>query len=196
MEKMVPPPEKDDHEEDSDSTGYTATNDSSGDDSENSDDVEYVQVVGPAHSIMNETAEHNDCGTLNGETHLCIRLPINADQQDTDTSCRTVLDAQCAICLGEYEAGDKVVWSALECQHAFHHECILTWLSKGKKKCPICRHWFVPSSLLKNQKKALAAEMERSAATGDDKVIEDIEMAANETTVNQDNTGPQSTSEV
>jgi hypothetical protein len=65
-----------------------------------------------------------------------------------------------------------VVWSGLKCQHAFHDECILPWLSKGKKRCPICRLWFDPSSLLKNQKKAFAAEMERLAAAADDEVIE------------------------
>lgn len=190
---MEPQPETDD--EDSDSTACTATqHDSSGDDdSENSDDIESVQIFGSPKNLGKDEAaaeqQHNNnnntCGAC--ETQLSIRLPVNGHDADT-TTCRTV-DAQCVICLGDYQAGDKVVWSALECQHAFHDECILPWLSNGKKRCPMCRHWFVPGSPLKSQKKALLlAEMERSAAAGDDEVevIEDIEtIAVNETTVHQ-----------
>jgi hypothetical protein len=53
--------------------------------------------------------------------------------------------AECSICIMEYEVGDEVVWSTRRlCPHAFHSECILLWLSKGKKRCPICRQFFVP----------------------------------------------------
>ena len=49
--------------------------------------------------------------------------------------------AECVICIMEYEIGDQVVWSTSRlCQHAFHTDCILAWLSKAKKRCPICRY--------------------------------------------------------
>ena len=87
------------------------------------------------------------------ETHLYLKLPI----KNKDGSPRCV-DAHCAICIGEYEAGDRVVWSGIhECKHAFHDECILPWLSKGKKRCPVCRHWFVPGTKIDDQKAALLA---------------------------------------
>jgi hypothetical protein len=55
------------------------------------------------------------------------------------------VDTECSICISEYEAGDEVVWSTRRlCPHAFHADCMLSWLSKGKKRCPICRHFFVP----------------------------------------------------
>ena len=28
----------------------------------------------------------------------------------------------------------------------------MLWLSKGKKRCPVCRHWFVPGSKIDDQK--------------------------------------------
>jgi len=62
------------------------------------------------------------------------------------------VDGTCAFCLDEYEVGDKIVWSDLECPHVFHKECLMLWLSKGKKRCPVCRHWFVPGSKIDDQK--------------------------------------------
>lgn len=63
------------------------------------------------------------------------------------------VDATCALCLEEYGVGEEVVWSSCrECPHAFHKECFMQWLSKGKKRCPICRHWFVPGQRIEDQK--------------------------------------------
>ena len=48
----------------------------------------------------------------------------------------------CAICLGNYEVGEKVVWSSNEeCPHAFHEECMVDWLTKmlDGTPCPCCR---------------------------------------------------------
>jgi len=73
---------------------------------------------------------------------MCLHLPLSG----------RCIDGTCAFCLEEYKTGDKVVWSGLECQHAFHKDCLMQWLSKGKKRCPICRHWFVPGSKIDDQK--------------------------------------------
>mmetsp|Transcript_19840 Transcript_19840/g.39691 ORF Transcript_19840/g.39691 Transcript_19840/m.39691 type:complete len:117 (-) Transcript_19840:46-396(-) len=53
----------------------------------------------------------------------------------------------CGICQSPYEAtcpgvkfpGDEcpVVWG--KCRHAFHLQCVSTWLGGGKNSCPICR---------------------------------------------------------
>ena len=55
----------------------------------------------------------------------------------------------CAICLGDYEVNDQVVWSSNSahqeesnrCPHAFHQECILDWLIRMQPAtpCPCCR---------------------------------------------------------
>jgi len=43
---------------------------------------------------------------------------------------------QCHICLQDFADGDKL--RALPCNHAFHVECVDTWL-KQKNNCPTCR---------------------------------------------------------
>jgi Ring finger domain len=114
------------------------------------------------------------CDESDEHAHLYLRLPPkNAtddkgftgnpepDSQTRKEDCTSTgtlgirhVDGQCALCIDDYEEGDKVAWSDLECPHAFHQECITQWLGKGKKRCPVCRHWFVPGARIDDQKKA------------------------------------------
>lgn len=63
--------------------------------------------------------------------------------EDSHHGARMV-PAACAICLCPYEVGDEVSWSPeSECQHAFHRDCITSWLSKKRQQlCPCCRQVF------------------------------------------------------
>ncbi|KAH7098516.1 hypothetical protein BKA62DRAFT_713033 [Auriculariales sp. MPI-PUGE-AT-0066] len=44
---------------------------------------------------------------------------------------------QCAICLGDFERGDRV--RILPCRHVFHLDEVDAWLIGRKKVCPICK---------------------------------------------------------
>lgn len=49
----------------------------------------------------------------------------------------------CAICLDDYERGDRISQSFnRRCQHVFHHKCILDWLVTDDT-CPCCRQNFL-----------------------------------------------------
>ncbi|GAB4844425.1 hypothetical protein Ancab_037789 [Ancistrocladus abbreviatus] len=49
----------------------------------------------------------------------------------------SVEDAQCSICLGEYQE-KEVLRIMPKCGHNFHLSCIDVWLSK-QCTCPVCR---------------------------------------------------------
>ncbi|TMW90708.1 hypothetical protein EJD97_015369 [Solanum chilense] len=48
----------------------------------------------------------------------------------------------CAVCLCEFESDDKLRWLP-KCSHAFHMECIDTWLL-SHSTCPLCRASLLP----------------------------------------------------
>ena len=80
------------------------------------------------------------------------------------------LEANCSICLLDYQINDSIVQSAANeeaeyCRHVFHYDCMLLWLVQGKKRCPICRHWFVPAIRIKDQQKNVANTLAVSSST-------------------------------
>jgi Ring finger domain len=90
------------------------------------------------------------------------------------------VDGSCSICLFDYKVGDTIIRSTRRvCHHAFHDDCILLWLSKGKKRCPICRNFFVPGSKIDDKKVIthdagdLQASMAGGNAVEDDEEIDD-----------------------
>jgi hypothetical protein len=44
-------------------------------------------------------------------------------------------EAQCSICLSEYDEGDHLV--CLPCRHVYHEECVSSWTS-NHTRCPLC----------------------------------------------------------
>ena len=46
-------------------------------------------------------------------------------------------DAECCICIKYIERRSAAVLDP--CGHAFHHQCIHTWLRGGRSTCPLCR---------------------------------------------------------
>lgn len=43
----------------------------------------------------------------------------------------------CSICLEDYEEGEKL--RVLPCNHVFHTECIVPWLTNRNSNCPLCK---------------------------------------------------------
>ncbi|GFY99691.1 RING/U-box superfamily protein [Actinidia rufa] len=59
----------------------------------------------------------------------CHRKPDTTESADDD--------AQCYICLSEYEDSDKI--RVLPCRHEFHMMCVDKWLKEIHGVCPLCR---------------------------------------------------------
>ncbi|XP_042493799.1 RING-H2 finger protein ATL7-like [Macadamia integrifolia] len=56
----------------------------------------------------------------------------------------SVKDTQCSVCLGDYQAEDKLQQIPV-CGHTFHMDCIDHWLATHTT-CPLCRFSLLPSS--------------------------------------------------
>lgn len=58
----------------------------------------------------------------------------------------SVKDTQCSVCLGEYQAEDRLQ-QIPACGHTFHMDCIDLWLTTHTT-CPLCRQSLLASSKL------------------------------------------------
>ena len=63
--------------------------------------------------------------------------PSLVDHLPCRTSRGGCAERECAVCLSQFEAGDRV--RALPCQHEFHSSCIDRWLLEMNCTCPCCR---------------------------------------------------------
>jgi Ring finger domain len=92
---------------------------------------------------------------------LLVRLPSGP------ANANRTIPGVCAICLCPYVEGDQVSWSPEpECQHAFHTDCIVSWLcKKDEPKCPVCRQEFcaaVADAMPEDE--VIEVDLEREAA--------------------------------
>lgn len=74
---------------------------------------------------------------------------IRLDADRTAANC-------CAVCLAEYEVGERIVWSSNpQCVHVFHVDCCVDWLVKMQPEtpCPCCRQEFTDLDRLRKERK-------------------------------------------
>ncbi|XP_057787169.1 RING-H2 finger protein ATL43-like [Salvia miltiorrhiza] len=69
---------------------------------------------------------------------------------------------ECAVCLNKFEA-EEVLRLLPKCKHAFHVECVDTWL-EAHSTCPLCRYRVDPEDVLLVDTSALATPRASGAA--------------------------------
>jgi hypothetical protein len=130
----------------SDSGKVVKDSEPSPENSEYADDIEVGAASALVHDLPGSTHEDDD----DDVRILCLPALAN----DSVSKPRRI-ESECTVCLVPYNVGDVVVWNTQHtCPHVFHYDCLMTWLVRGKKRCPCCREWFVPPQRISEQQRA------------------------------------------
>lgn len=76
-----------------------------------------------------------------------------SSSKDTETSIRSrhfVSSTTCSICIDEFVPGERLRLLP-RCDHAFHTECILPWLTERQGCCPMCKVPVLPDELQRSR---------------------------------------------
>ena len=104
---------------------------------------------GGTNERMIELLPRRVVGGAEGETKKAEEKEQDEDEKESKSERESESESECdedsstskkscAICLGEFEAGDCVI-TLPACFHEFHEECVSRWLM-DKTTCPICRN--------------------------------------------------------
>lgn len=123
--------------------GDLRTSESTADESQEDDIMTPEQQLSAEDAAAIAAAVAEDPILSDVEITSMLRLPSTKEDGSAYVNANRSVPGVCAICLCGYEVGDKVTWSGqIECQHVFHHECIVPWLAKkneAQPQCPCCR---------------------------------------------------------
>uniref|UniRef100_A0ACD5W1C1 Uncharacterized protein n=1 Tax=Avena sativa TaxID=4498 RepID=A0ACD5W1C1_AVESA len=97
--------------------------------------IQWARMSASAEAGGGEEATASGRGGLKKRT--LRSLPIEVYGACAAASAGAPADDVCAICLGEFEDGDKVRVLP-RCAHEFHVRCVDTWLA-SHDSCPTCR---------------------------------------------------------
>lgn len=92
------------------------------------------------------------------------RLGSESDEMDDNNNVEIDVDSfvldqrnTCAICLGDYEQGERVL-QGIFCNHQYHFNCIMKWMQKCNDHCPYCRAEMMKPQLLRCAAKKLLSK--------------------------------------
>mmetsp|Transcript_26429 Transcript_26429/g.40930 ORF Transcript_26429/g.40930 Transcript_26429/m.40930 type:complete len:288 (-) Transcript_26429:234-1097(-) len=111
-----------------------------------------TMIVQEGDLIQNAEGEDEELG-LSISKDVKALFPQEHDRIHASMNRVRNVTNHCTICLDKYYIGQKVVWSPNgKCNHVFHEDCILHWLSRStvgatgqngrRPLCPVCRQDF------------------------------------------------------
>lgn len=103
--------------------------------------------AGGSHGSPNRTRPSFSAGNLSRKDSGVERSVIDALPVFKFASLQGLKEGlECAVCLSRFE-GSEVLRLLPKCRHAFHVDCVDTWL-ESHSTCPLCRHRVEPQDVL------------------------------------------------
>lgn len=95
-----------------------------------------IQVLGDEEAASNPGVKaHNEDPTIEQNSDLSF---APRPSQSNEHSC-IISQKVCPICLADFNGSSKLL-SGTTCNHLFHFECLMGWMTTNQKKtCPTCR---------------------------------------------------------
>ncbi|KAL1548898.1 RING-type E3 ubiquitin transferase [Salvia divinorum] len=130
--------------------------------------------------------EMDDVTALQGQLQQLFNLhDAGVDQSFIDTlpvfNYNAIIGVKdpfdCAVCLCEFEADDKLRLLP-KCSHAFHMDCIDTWLL-SHSTCPICRACLLQDFPLNNTRSPIVLVLESGSESSREIIVSDREARVN-----------------
>ena len=106
-------------------------------------------------TTTNDKDEHHNVSTMSNATGLHVETGAPGYIKLRTASGKCTVLSCCAVCLCMYKKGEMIVWSSnVKCQHVFHNECVMEWLTKMQNgtPCPCCHQQFTDLDLKKKRK--------------------------------------------
>jgi len=99
----------------------------------------------------NDTTNSNNAGVGEGNDDVSIQHEQNQDQNENRQQEQprpatssfmdnnpSEMQTTCSICIDDFEPGERLRMLP-RCQHIFHTDCILPWLTERQGCCPLCK---------------------------------------------------------
>jgi len=91
-----------------------------------------TQIGSPIQNSTNRLLTEDQVKELKQEEFEGDDNTDNTDEEEGGSS-----SSSCAICLDEFENKEKV--RVLPCEHKFHDDCVVPWLTQRHSSCPLCK---------------------------------------------------------
>ena len=101
---------------------------------------EELERAQESHAMALNTLE-SVIKTHKDDKKLLVPLSLNMKPYTASMSTKQGGDTKCSTCLEDFKEGANLF--VLHCNHYFHAECAIKWLSENKSACSLCKRHIV-----------------------------------------------------
>jgi len=106
---------------------------------------EELERAQESHAMALNTLE-SVIKTHKDDKKLLVPLSLNIKPYTASMSTKQGGDTKCSTCLEDFKEGANLF--VLHCNHYFHAECAIKWLSENKSACSLCKRHIVDYQII------------------------------------------------